>query len=111
MVDTRANYGGTIPEYYDRCLGPAWFDAFGADLARRLPDPSAGDVLEIACGTGLVSFAAAEQVGAGGEVVGVDISGQMVELARRRSAARGAANVAFARASYKVVAPDAPIED
>ena len=30
MVDTRANYGGTIPKYYASSLGPAWFDAFGA---------------------------------------------------------------------------------
>ena len=26
-----------FPEYYDTCLGPAWFDAFGTDLAQRLP--------------------------------------------------------------------------
>jgi predicted TPR repeat methyltransferase len=55
MVDTRAAYGGTIPEYYDRCLGPAWFDAFGDDLVQRLPACLAGDVVEIACGTGLVA--------------------------------------------------------
>ncbi|HUP33926.1 MAG TPA: class I SAM-dependent methyltransferase [Candidatus Limnocylindria bacterium] len=55
MVDTRAEYGGTIPEYCDRCLGPAWFDAFGDDLVQRLPGRLAGDVLEIACGTGLVT--------------------------------------------------------
>ena len=28
MVDAAANFGGSIPEYYDRCLGPAWFDVF-----------------------------------------------------------------------------------
>ena len=43
-----AGYGGTIPEYYDTCLGPAWFEAFGSDLAQRLPARLAGDVLEIA---------------------------------------------------------------
>jgi ubiquinone/menaquinone biosynthesis C-methylase UbiE len=55
MVDTKAHYGESIPEYYDTCLGPAWFDAFGADLVQRLPARVAGNVLEIACGTGLVT--------------------------------------------------------
>ena len=50
MVDTRANYGGTIPEYYDRYLGPAWFDAFGAELVRRLDGGVVGDMLAIASG-------------------------------------------------------------
>ena len=41
-------------------------------------------VLDIACGTGLVTFRAAEMTGPKGRLVGVDISDQMVERARRR---------------------------
>jgi len=48
MVDTAASFTGTMPEYYDRCLGPAWFEQLGADLARRLPSRPPGEVLEIA---------------------------------------------------------------
>lgn len=84
MVDTRANYGGTIPEYYDSCLGPAWFDAFGADLARRLPDRLAGDVLEIACGTGLVSRRLREHIDPARRLVASDISQAMLEYARNK---------------------------
>jgi len=54
-------------------------------------------VLDVACGTGLVSFGAAEAVGPEGTVVGVDISGGMVGAARERAAARGMRNVSFAR--------------
>lgn len=84
MVETRANYGGTIPEYYDRCLGPAWFDAFGADLARRLPDPLAGDVLEIACGTGLVTRRLRARIDAARRLVASDISQAMLDYARNK---------------------------
>jgi cyclopropane fatty-acyl-phospholipid synthase-like methyltransferase len=41
-------------------------------------------VLDVACGTGLVSFVAAEAVGADGRVLGIDLSGEMVESAARR---------------------------
>jgi len=54
-------------------------------------------VLDVACGTGLVTFAAARAVGAAGEVVGVDISGQMVEAARRAREGLDLPNVEFAR--------------
>jgi ubiquinone/menaquinone biosynthesis C-methylase UbiE len=54
-------------------------------------------VIDVASGTGLVTFAAANAVGADGAVLGVDISGQMVEAAARRAAERGASNVWFTR--------------
>ena len=46
-------------------------------------------VLDVACGTGLVSFAAAEAVGPAGAVAGRRPVGRMVEAARRRAQARG----------------------
>ncbi len=54
-------------------------------------------VLDVACGTGLVSFRMAEAVGARGAVVGTDISGQMVETARRYAAERRLGNARFER--------------
>ena len=54
-------------------------------------------VLDVACGTGLVSFAAAQAVGPEGHVVGVDLSGHMVEAARQRAQKRKIANVGFTR--------------
>lgn len=53
--------------------------------------------LDVACGTGLVSLRMAEAVGPSGMVVGTDISGQMIEAARRIAAERGFANVSFER--------------
>ena len=84
MVDTRADYGGTIPEYYDSCLGRAWFDAFGADLVGRLPDCVAGDVLEIACGTGLVTRRLRERIESARRLVASDVSRAMLEYASKK---------------------------
>jgi ubiquinone/menaquinone biosynthesis C-methylase UbiE len=50
-------------------------------------------VLDVACGTGLIALAAAEAVGPLGEVVGADLSAQMVEALRQRARERGLANV------------------
>jgi ubiquinone/menaquinone biosynthesis C-methylase UbiE len=44
-------------------------------------------VIDVACGTGLVSLAAARAVGSRGRVLGVDLSEQMVAAARDRAAA------------------------
>ena len=56
-----------------------------ADLAEVGP----GDrVLDVATGTGDLAFALAGRVAPGGEVLGVDFSEQMLEVARRKAAAR-----------------------
>jgi ubiquinone/menaquinone biosynthesis C-methylase UbiE len=52
-------------------------------------------VLDVGCGTGDVSLLAAELVGPGGSVIGVDREADAVEAARARAEARGAANVEF----------------
>lgn len=58
----------------------------------------AGDrVLDAACGTGLVTFRAADLVASRGEVVGTDISEQMVMAARRVAVAKRITNARFER--------------
>lgn len=79
---------------------PLWGDQVGPAHERLLECAAlvAGErVLDIACGTGLVSFAAARAVAPGGELVGVDLSGRMVELACRRADVRRVGNVRFRR--------------
>ncbi|RYF43554.1 MAG: methyltransferase domain-containing protein [Comamonadaceae bacterium] len=53
-------------------------------------------VLDVACGTGLVALEAARRVGPHGSVLGVDLSGRMVDEAIRQ-AALSPANCRFAR--------------
>lgn len=68
-------------------------------------------VVDVACGTGLVSFRAAETVGRQGAVVGFDISGEMVETARRGASLQDIANVRFERADAEALPlPDASFD-
>jgi ubiquinone/menaquinone biosynthesis C-methylase UbiE len=58
----------------------------------------AGDrVLDVACGSGLVSLAAARIVGPTGAVTGTDLSGRMVDVAAASAASRGLRHAAFMR--------------
>lgn len=52
-------FTGSIPEIYDRCLGPMLFEPFALDLARRFSGFE-GRLLELAAGTGRVTRALAQ---------------------------------------------------
>ncbi|HEY7640367.1 MAG TPA: methyltransferase domain-containing protein [Steroidobacteraceae bacterium] len=68
-------------------------------------------VLDLACGTGLVTLAAAASVGPGGSVLGTDLSGQMIEVARERARAQRATNVQFERMDAETLDfPDATFD-
>jgi ubiquinone/menaquinone biosynthesis C-methylase UbiE len=54
-------------------------------------------VVDVACGTGTTAMAAAASVSPGGEVVGVDLSGCMVEAARVSARQQGLGNARFER--------------
>lgn len=55
------------------------------------------DVLDLACGTGLVTLRAARAVGPSGSVTGVDLSGKMIDVARKHSQELGLSNLRFER--------------
>src|SRR5215475_15460899 len=52
-------------------------------------------VLDIGCGPGDVSMVAADLVGETGRVLGIDASGDMLEVARSRVQAAGLTHVSF----------------
>lgn len=68
-------------------------------------------VLDVACGTGLLSLDAALAVGATGSVLGVDLSGAMVDAATAAARAASVANASFARMDAEQLAlPDAAFD-
>jgi alcohol dehydrogenase class IV/ubiquinone/menaquinone biosynthesis C-methylase UbiE len=85
-LEATAAFTGTIPEFYDRNLGPAWFDRFAEDLAARLPRKPAGDVLEIACGTGLVTKWLRARLDPAVRLVATDLNEPMLDYARKKYA-------------------------
>jgi SAM-dependent methyltransferase len=80
-------------------LGPAQ-----ADMLARVALRDGERVVDVACGTGLVSFAAAEAVGAGGRVLGIDISAAMVDAAEHRADVLGMRHATFARMDAEALA-------
>lgn len=65
------------------------------------------EVLDVACGTGLVTFPAARAAGAAGRVVGVDLSQEMVNLAADEARTLGLAQVRFERMDAEALTFDA----
>ena len=55
MTDSHAIFDGSIPELYDTHIGPLFFERYAADLSRRVAGLDGGQVLEIACGTGIAT--------------------------------------------------------
>jgi ubiquinone/menaquinone biosynthesis C-methylase UbiE len=68
-------------------------------------------VLDVATGTGVAAFMAAERVGAGGRVAATDLSQKMMDATREEAARRGVANMDFERADAEELAcPDASFD-
>lgn len=82
-------YGGRAPEIYQRYFVPAIGQPLAADLVAAAELRPGQKVLDVACGTGVVTRLAAERVGRGGSVAGADINAAMLEVARTSSAGTG----------------------
>jgi ubiquinone/menaquinone biosynthesis C-methylase UbiE len=82
--------------YYDECWREALAPATQALLDRAALGPGAG-VLDVACGSGVLSLAAARAVGGQGSVLGTDISQRMVEAASGAATALGYTHCRFER--------------
>ncbi len=83
MSTADAAFGGSIPDLYDRHLGPMLFVPFADDLARRALARPARRVLEVAAGTGIVTdalHAALPQA----HIVATDLNEGMIALGARR---------------------------
>jgi ubiquinone/menaquinone biosynthesis C-methylase UbiE len=81
---------------YDTLWHAQLAPAHHAVLARAAPSPGQ-QVLDLACGTGLLSLPLAQTLGTQGMVLGVDISGAMVDIAERRARALGLEQARFLR--------------
>jgi ubiquinone/menaquinone biosynthesis C-methylase UbiE len=81
---------GTAAELYERYLVPAITGVWAADLVRRAALQPGERVLDVASGTGIVARLAADQVGAQGAVVGLDLNTAMLAVARALPSSAGA---------------------
>ena len=75
-------FHGTGAEIYERGLVPAVFAPWAALLIEQAKLQSGERVLDVACGTGVVARQAAQHVGPTGKVIGLDLHGDMLAVAR-----------------------------
>ena len=136
--DVQAYYGERVQSASASCCGPSGADAccsdigialYSADELAQVPvdaaavsygcgNPTAiaalrpGEVvLDLGSGGGIDVFLAARQVGEAGFVYGVDMTDEMLELARRNAARQGSINVEFRKGHIEEIPlPDASVD-
>ena len=79
-----ARFHGSVPTYYDRYLGPFMFESYAEALAGRLPRKDRIRVLEVACGTGIVTSRLLRALPPGGTLLATDLTPAMLEVAKQR---------------------------
>lgn len=77
-----AQFTASIPENYDRYLGPVIFEPYAKDLAERLGKTAPKNVLETACGTGIVTRRLAEVLSRDAGLIATDLNPAMLDHAR-----------------------------
>lgn len=103
-------YGGSAPEAYQRHFVPAIGQPLAADLVQAAGIREGQRVLDVACGTGVVTRLAAERVGPGGRVAGTDINPAMLDVARAVSSASEPPIAWYETAAEAMPLPDASFD-
>lgn len=83
-------------DIYDQ-IGPHIFSQFGGRLVDLMEIPQGARVLDVGTGTGAIAVAAARQVGFSGQVIGIDLSNEMLSKAFGAVSASGLTNIQLGR--------------
>jgi ubiquinone/menaquinone biosynthesis C-methylase UbiE len=81
---------GNPAQVYENYFVPAMFRPWALELLRHAALRAGEKVLDVACGTGIVSREAAAVVGTDGEMVGLERNPAMLAVARSQASAPGA---------------------
>ena len=84
MDNKNAQFAGSIPAAYDRYLGPILFQPYAEDLAARLKVEANGSVLELACGTGILTRILRDRLPATAKLVATDLNEPMIQTAAKK---------------------------
>lgn len=81
-------------DFFDATALSFW-DRVGRRTVGRLSLKPGARVLDACCGSGASAIPAAESIGAGGRLLGVDLANNLLDLARTKTRQRGLANAEF----------------
>jgi ubiquinone/menaquinone biosynthesis C-methylase UbiE len=84
MTKLHTAFVGSIPEHYDRYLGPLIFEAYAVDLAKGVSVPSGGIVLETAAGTGIATCHLRNLLPLDVKIVATDLNEAMLNVAQAK---------------------------
>lgn len=103
-----AEHLGYRAEWLDR-ISPEVVDRFvGVGNPFSLGEPQSGwRIVDVGCGCGMDSQVAAQLAGPAGQVIGVDVSTEMLTVARAGLAASGLTNVTFVEGSAEALPVEA----
>ncbi|PHZ83482.1 class I SAM-dependent methyltransferase [Paremcibacter congregatus] len=82
MSDT--NFTGSVPEYYDKGLGPCLFEFYARNITKKVVGYNPGSVVELAAGTGIVSERLSAGLPSGCSLIATDLNLPMLEIAKAR---------------------------
>jgi ubiquinone/menaquinone biosynthesis C-methylase UbiE len=84
MDNKNAQFAGSIPAAYDRYLGPILFQPYAQDLINRLKVGENSSVLELACGTGILTRVLRDRLPQTARLVATDLNEPMIATAARK---------------------------
>jgi SAM-dependent methyltransferase len=84
MSDDATGFVGSIPEYYDRGLGPIIFADYAEHTARLVAGYAPSRVLETGAGTGIVTRRLRDLLPATTRLIATDLNPPMLEVARKK---------------------------
>jgi SAM-dependent methyltransferase len=108
MTNSDNAFVGSIPELYTRYLGPTLFEPYAEYLAGLVAVMSAADILETACGTGIVTRALGRRLPETVSITATDLNQAMLDYAKT---VPGAPRVHWQQADAQVLPfPDAAFD-
>jgi SAM-dependent methyltransferase len=84
LRDDPTRFRGSIPDYYDKGLGPVIFAEPADVAARRVASKAPARVLETAAGTGIVTRRMRDALPATADIVATDLNADMLEISRTK---------------------------
>jgi ubiquinone/menaquinone biosynthesis C-methylase UbiE len=89
MADGTSAFTGKVPENYERYLASLLFEPFADDLVARLAMHDGMRILEVACGTGIVTRRLVAKLAGRGTIIATDLNEAMFAHARKGLPRRG----------------------